>query len=387
MNRLPEPDARTLADSRALEARIREAIEAAGGVLRFDRYMDMALYDPDYGYYSSGLAKFGPGGDFVTAPELGPVFGRCLARQVAEVLAHLGGGEVLEFGGGSGALAVELLQALARLDRLPRRYLLLEPSPVLRARQQEVLRRALPELLPRVQWIDRLPQAFEGVVIANEVLDAMPVRRFGMSAGGAYEIGVGLDGGRLVDRPMPAADDLRAWLSKAGLEGLPAGFRSEWNQALPGWVAALGALLARGVILLADYGWSRAEYYHPQHAEGTLVCHYRHRVHDDPYFLPGAQDITASVDFTAVAEAADAAGLAVLGHAPQNAFLIGAGLEAVHRELLAGADAARAAMLSAEIQKLMLPGQMGERFRVMALGRCYDAPLCGFGWQDHRHRL
>lgn len=387
MNRLPAPDARTLADSRALEARIRAAIEAAGGVLRFDRYMDMALYDPDYGYYSSGLTKFGPGGDFVTAPELGPVFGRCLARQVAEVLAHLGGGEVLEFGGGSGVLAVALLRALARLDRLPRRYLLLEPSPALRARQQEVLQREVPELLPRVQWLDRLPQHFEGVVIANEVLDAMPVRRFGMNADGPYEVGVGLDGGRLVDRPMPATDDLSAWLRAAGLEGLPVGFRSEWNPALPGWVAALGELLARGVVLLADYGWSRAEYYHPQHAEGTLICHYRHRVHDDPYFLPGAQDITASVDFTAVAEAADAAGLAVLGYAPQNAFLIGAGLEAVHAELAAGANGARAAALSAQIQKLMLPGQMGERFRVMALGRCYDAPLCGFGWQDHRHRL
>jgi len=188
-------------------------------------------------------------------------------------------------------------------------------------------------------------------------------------------------------RTAPADDALFDWLRAAGLEGLPAGFRSEWNPALPGWVAALGALLRRGVVFLSDYGWSRAEYYHPQHANGTLVCHYRHHVHEDPYFLPGGQDLTASVDFTAVAEAADAAGLEVLGYTLQNAFLIGAGLEAVHGELMAGADAVQAAQLSAQIQKLMLPGEMGERFRVMALGRCYDAPLCGFSWQDHRHRL
>ncbi|RMG55083.1 MAG: SAM-dependent methyltransferase [Gammaproteobacteria bacterium] len=387
MSRLPAPDPQTLADSRALEARIRAEIEAAGGALSFRRYMEMALYDPQYGYYTGGLAKFGPGGDFITAPELGPVFGRCLARQVAEVLNTLGGGDVLEFGGGSGVLAVELLGALRDLDCLPERYLLLEPSPVLRARQRERIGSALPELAGRVVWLEHLPERLQGVVVANEVLDAMPVRRFGISGDGPFELGVGVGDGGFEDRVLPADEELIAWLNDTGLDGLPPGFVSEWNPVLAGWVKALGALLEQGVAFICDYGWSRAEYYHPQHAEGTLVCHYRHHVHDDPYFLPGGQDITASVDFTAVAEAATQAGLEVLGYTLQNAFLIGSGLETVHAGLAKDADPAQAAQLSAEIQKLMLPGQMGERFRVMALGQCYDAPLCGFSWQDHRHRL
>ncbi|MGE4087907.1 MAG: class I SAM-dependent methyltransferase [Immundisolibacter sp.] len=384
MPELPPPEPDALALSARLEARIRDAIAAAGGCIGFDAFMQMALYEPGLGYYVNGLRKFGPGGDFTTAPERSPLFARTLARQVAQVLRAVPGGEVLEFGPGSGALAAELLAELDALGCAPARYCLLELSADLQQRQREAIAARVPHLMDRVVWLTQLPERFAGAAIANEVLDAMPVRRFCVLDGGLAEqyVAASRDGLAWVQGPP---QDARLAARVAGFD-LPAGYVSEVNLAAEAWVRSVCERLDAGLLLLIDYGYPRAEYYHPQRVTGTLRCHYRQQAHDDALRWPGLQDITAHVDFTAIAEAAHAAGATVAGFTTQAQFLINCGLPG----LLEAIDPASPDYLDLALQarQLLLPQAMGEAFKVLGLTRGLGnlAPL-GFAQGDRRHRL
>lgn len=367
-----------------MELICREAA-AGGGSLPFDRFMDLALYAPGLGYYSAGSRKFGEEGDFVTAPELTPLFSHCLASQCAQLLDRLGGGSILEFGAGSGVMAAEILLALERLGTLPERYLIMELSAELQARQRETIARLAPSQIERVEWLARLPEAgFIGVVLANEVLDAMPVQRFRLTGEGVEELHVRCGDEGPLWGATPANGRLEARVRRLREEcGLAEGYESEAGFAAEEWVATLGTFMEAGCALLVDYGFPRREYYHPQRRSGTLMCHYRHRSHPDPLILVGLQDITAHVDFTAMAEAAVAAGLQVAGYTSQANFLLATGLlgriEAV--------DARRRLEQSAAVKRLIMPGEMGELFKVLALARGVEGPLLGFQLRDERARL
>ena len=383
---LPEPDKASRDHSRKVAARIRDEIAAAGGNLPFSCFMELALYAPGLGYYVAGQQRFGSSGDFITAPELGALFGQCLASQIGQVLSQISSaGDILEFGAGSGRLAATLLEELELLDRLPTRYFIVEPSPDLSARQRETLNERVPHLVDRIEWIAELAdQSFSGVIVANEVLDAMPVDLFEADANNSVqEYCVANSNDDFAWTARPAAEALTEKV--AGLD-LDSGYVSEINAAIPGWIAMLSGWLQEGVILLIDYGFPRREYYHPDRRNGTLMCHYRHHSHGDPLRLAGIQDITAHVDFTAVAEAADDAGLDVLGFTSQAGFLIGNGLPQRMAELVSE-DAATQARLNHEIQMLTSPAEMGELFKVMALGRDYNEGLDGFVFRDMRGRL
>jgi SAM-dependent MidA family methyltransferase len=387
---MPEPtwtDAAVV--SGRLDALLRAEAHAAGGLLPFDRFMELALYAPGLGYYAAGSAKLGVAGDFTTAPEVSPLFGRCLAAQCREVLADLAGGDILEFGAGSGALAAEVLQALARQGPLPARYLILEPSPDLQARQAKLIIERIPWAAGRVHWLSRLPEGFRGVVLANEVLDAMPVHRFRIGEDGTpLEVLVRpvADGWEdVADLPRSRGLTLAVQaLQSQGLATEP-GYASEINLRLGPWLAALAAALDQALILLVDYGYPRADYYRAERSRGTLMCHARHRAHADPYRDLGLQDISAHVDFTAAAEHASSAGLALGGYTTQALFLIGCGLD---RELAgAAADPAQAMDLALGARTLVLPSAMGERFQVIALEKGVTGPWCGFSSRDLRTRL
>lgn len=379
---LPQPGEHESQVSEELAETIRAEIDNANGSISFARFMDLALHAPGLGYYAAGAHKLGAEGDFVTAPELGSLFARCLAHQCAQVLSETAG-DILEFGPGSGALAAALLPELERLDALPQRYLLLETSADLRARQQQRLAGAPPHLRDRIQWLDELPDGFQGVMIANEVLDAMPVEIFRTGESGISQRRVRRSGNGFDWQDEPASPEL---VRRVEALDLPPAYVSEINFAAEAWIHSIAAILNRGVVLLVDYGFPRHEYYHPQRHEGTLMCHYRHRAHDNPLILVGLQDITAHVDFTAMAQAAVDSGLDVLGYTSQAAFLLGSGLD----ELLARSDPEDARThitLAAEAKRLTLPSEMGELFKVLALGRGVDTPLRGFAVDDRRGRL
>jgi len=380
---LPVPDPAALAHSEQLRLHIAEAIRAAGGWLPFSQYMALALYAPGLGYYAAGSTKFGVAGDFVTAPGLTPLFGQTVARTVAAVLAETGG-EVLELGAGEGHLAVDVLNGLARLEALPSHYYILEVSAELRARQQALLAEGAPHWLDRVVWLEALPTAFNGVILGNEVLDALPVDILHRRAEGLFERGVTLDeNGRFAwaDQTLSNAD-----LQKlGGLFPVVDGYVSEVSLAVPALIRSLAACLERGILLFFDYGFPRAEFYHPQRSQGTLMCHYRHHSHDDVFWLPGLNDITAHVDFSAVAETGAEVGLDLLGYTSQGAYLLQAGL----LEQLTGMEIGTPAYLRAvvAVQKLLQPHEMGELFKVIALGHGVTAALPGFSGKDRRHAL
>jgi SAM-dependent MidA family methyltransferase len=386
---LPALSAEETAHGARLGERLREEIERAGGWIGFARYMQLALYEPGLGYYSAGARKFGAAGDFVTAPEVAPVFSRCLAVQCAEVLENLGGGDLLELGAGSGVMAADLLGELERRDALPRRYLILDVSADLRQRQLETLAATVPRLLDRVEWLDRLPDRLEGMVVANEVLDAQPVERFVWRNGAVHALGVAWQRGGPAWSEAPAPPRLAEAVRRLELEtgaAWPDGYTSEINVDLADWLAAVARALARGVMLFVDYGLPRREYYAPERSEGTLLCHCRHRFHDDPFARPGLQDVTAWVDFTAVAEAAQAVGLGLAGYTTQTHFLIGNGIGEFVANVV-DLDVVERVNLSRQAMLLTLPGEMGERFKAIGLGRGYDAPLRGFASRDLRHTL
>lgn len=380
---LPSLTAEEQAHHNELTQQLREEIVAVGGAMAFDRFMELALYAPGLGYYAAGKQKFGEHGDFVTAPELGSLFARCLARPCQSLLAELGGGDILEAGAGSGVLASDLLLELESLGRLPDRYLILELSAGLRVHQTETIRRKAPHLSGRVSWLDKLPKDFRGMVLANELLDAMPVTRFKVTEAGINELCVAWENEHFVWREKPADANLCARIEPLGLA---AGYTSEINLHATAWVHSMADILKQGAMLLIDYGFPRTEFYHPQRAEGTLMCHYRHQAHDDPLRLVGLQDITAHVDFSAIAGAGTGAGLALLGYTSQAAFLLDCGLE----QIMAVSDPndVRAHLaLTQQIKKLTLPHEMGELFKVIALGRGVRKPLPGFTLQDRCARL
>jgi SAM-dependent MidA family methyltransferase len=369
-------------------AAVRRAIDAAGGWLSFDHYLRIVQYAPGLGYYSAGSEKLGAAGDFITAPELSPLFGRCVARQCAQVLEHTGG-DVLELGAGSGALATSLLHTLDELQQLPHHYYILEVSADLRARQQQRLEGLPQALRKRVCWLDALPATpISGVVVTNEVADALPFKRFVVDSGAVLERGVALSvEGALIEADRPADPQLRVEVER--VIGEPSGdwpdhYCSELCLMIEPWIAAQAAVLGRGAIVLIDYGCSRHDYYHPQRACGTLRCHFRHRSHEDALRYPGLQDVSAWVDFTRVAEAASAANLEVRGYCNQTAFLLATGIE---HSLAAVTQPLEHARLASQARVLLLPGEMGENFKVMALTRDLDVPLLGFAYQDLRTSL
>ena len=362
-----------MAHSERLRELIVGAIAAGDGWISFARYMELALHAPALGYYSAGADKLGAGGDFTTAPELGSLFARTLARQVARILRD-GIPDIVELGAGSGKLARDMLAELASLDCLPQRYLILETSADLKQRQQEILNRDLPRHVRRVAWLDALPGSLNAIVIGNEVLDAMPVHVIRTHGGDVDELGVTARDGIFGWEARPAAG---AVLSAARELKLNTDYTTEINLAAGSFIRLLGSNLERGVVLLIDYGFPAREYYHPQRSMGTLMCHYRHHAHADPFCLVGLQDITAHVDFSALANAAITSGFDVLGYANQAQFLINCGIT----EVLAATPADNAAAylpLAAQAQKLLSPAEMGELFKVIALGKSRRPPLLGF---------
>jgi SAM-dependent MidA family methyltransferase len=379
---LPAPPPEALALSEQLRRHIAAEIERGGGWLSFARYMELALYAPGLGYYMAGARKLGRDGDFVTAPEISPLFGRTLARQLRQ-LADAVRGDILEIGAGSGALAADLLLELERLGCAPERYLILELSPDLRDRSRDTLAARVPHLIERVAWLNQLPPRFEGTVIGNEVLDAMPVHVFQRNGGRVEELGVALGHGEFQWSPR-ISGDAPATVDAASFP--VEGYRSEVQLVARAFIQSVGHMLARGAAFFIDYGFPRREYYHPQRSAGTLMCHYRHRAHDDPFFLPGLQDITSHIDFTAIAEAGREAGLELLGYTNQAQFLVNCGITDLLAETPAH-DAASYAPLAAQAQKLLSPAEMGEFFKVIALGRGVSAPLLGFAGGDKRHTL
>lgn len=385
MNRLPVPEAAALAHSQSLQAAIRSEVEAAGGWLPFARFMELVLYAPGLGYYTAGARKFGAAGDFVTAPEMTPLFAAALARQVAQVMA-LAEPQVLEIGAGSGRLAADLLLALEAAGTLPERYRILDLSADLRQRQQATIAAAAPHLLARVEWLDTLPEAYSGVVVGNELLDAMPANIVAWRADGIYERGVVLEDTGFVWAERPATGALLAAAEEiAGQCPLPHGYESEISLANRAWMADWGRRLQRGALLLLDYGFPRREYYHLQRGRGTLMCHYRHYAHPDPFYLPGLQDVTVHVDFTAIIAAADAQGLDLLGYCNQGQFLLNCGILDALAALPQGTpDYLKASNM---VGKLLMPHEMGELFKVIAVGRGLDAPLLGFASGDQSRRL
>jgi len=375
---LPRPDPVAADHSARLQQAIGDAIRSAGGWIPFDRYMELALYMPGLGYYAAGARKFGDsatGGDFVTAPEISPLFAAALATQVAQACARVPA-RIVEFGAGSGVLARDLLDALAARDVAVERYSIVELSPDLASRQRELLGGR------NVEWIPAPPQGFEGVMLANEVLDVMPVRLFVMRGGVARERGVGLQGDRLLLVERDADPALRTAVDaiERDVGPLPEGYGSEIGFAGTAWMRSAATWLARGLLLAIDYGFPRREYYHPQRLMGTLMCHYRHHAHADPLWLPGLNDITAHVDFTAMADAAHEAGLDVLGYTTQAHFLMNCGL----LEQL-GAD--HSPKRANEVQRLLSEAEMGELFKVLAVGRGLPEPLVGFARGDRTDRL
>jgi len=380
---LPEPSAEARAHSAQVAAHIRAEIERAGGWIGFARYMELALYAPGLGYYMAGSRKLGADGDFTTAPELAPLFGHAVARAAAQALAAAGE-EILEIGAGSGALAAALLEELERLGALPARYLILELSPELRARSRDTLAARVPHLMERVAWLNGLPPGFVGFVIGNEVLDAMPVHVVRARGGAIEEAGVALGrDGAFEWAYRPATGALAGAASELDL---PDGYTTEIGLVARAFLASLARTLERGVALFVDYGFPRREYYHPQRSAGTLMCHYRHRAHADPFFLPGLQDITAHVDFTAVAEGARGAGASLLGYTNQAQFLINCGLTDLLSRV-SPEDAKRYLPLAAAANKLTSPAEMGELFKAIAFGRGVADDLAAFKSGDRRHTL
>lgn len=350
---------------------------AQNGVMPFERYMQLALYDLQYGYYRQPSEKIGAQGDFVTAPEISALFSFCVAIQCQEVLVRIPEGCILEFGAGRGTLCADILLYLERQNALPKNYYILEISAYLTSVQKTLIKTKVPHLMDRVIWLNRLPHHFQGIVLANEVLDAMPVTLFKSQANKIVELGVNVHQDQFVLQAMAENKYLTDHFNRKHID-FPDGYVSEINLQLAGWISSIAESMAQGVVLLIDYGFPEKTYYHPDRMQGTLMCHYQHRSHPDPFFMPGFQDITCHVDFTAVAEAATECGLQVTGFVNQANFLMNAGL----LDLLdQSADDLQRYQNNQSVLKLTLPSEMGELFKVMGLTKSYSHDLKGF--QQH----
>ena len=386
---LPQPDAVSAAQSERCADYVRARIRDAGGSISFAEFMHYVLYARGLGYYSAGSRKFGEDGDFITAPEVSPLFGRTVARQCAGVLQSVPDATLLEFGAGSGRLALEVLRTLEEHDALPAEYRIMEVSADLRDRQQRLLSAEIPELVDRITWLDRMPETHRGVIIANEVLDALPVERFMRRSSGVFQLRVADEAGEFVfvDEPAPrvlatAVESIERDIGKR----LPDMYVSEVSLASPAWLRDVAQMLEHGMILLFDYGVSRREYYAPDRNEGWLRCHFRHRAHSDPLILTGIQDLTAWVDFTAIAEAAVSSGLDVLGYVSQSQFLLAGGMEADLQDF-AGMPLESQLQTAAQIKVLTLPGEMGENIKCIGLARGNIPGPAAFASADRTHTL
>lgn len=387
---LPEPTEDEKQHSAKLVARIIQEIDQSTGWINFAEYMQLALYSPGLGYYSAGQQKFGEAGDFITAPELSPLFAQTLAQSVSRILASMEQSCVIEFGAGSGALACGLLTGLERLGQLPEQYLIIELSAELQQRQQQQIAQQAPKLLDRVMWLDQLPvQGLNAVVIANEVLDAMPVRKFIKQDGIICDLGVSHEAGQLKLVTTEATAELKRAV-QAIEQGIGRAFdeayQSEVNLNIGPWITSIYSMLDTGVVLLIDYGYPRSEYYLPERSMGTSMCYFRHRTHDNPLWYPGLQDITAFVDFSEVAQQAHAAGFDLYGYSSQANYLLDSGLPQV-MEAYFSEDSRQQLQLVQQVKTLTLPTEMGERFKVMSLTKNYSEDFPGFGLRNYSSAL
>ena len=392
---LAEPGEEQKQHSLLLKQRIKTACDKANDWIRFSDYMNIVLYEPALGYYSGGLQKFGEKGDFITAPEVSPLFAQCLANQLSETIKNLrlSTGEkvhVIEFGAGSGVLAADMLLQLEALACMPEKYLIVELSAELKQRQKQTIKKKAEHLLEYVQWLDQLPDDVScAIIVANEVLDAMPVECFRITHKGTESLMVGFESNDLVSRYMPAeqntVETVEAIRQRSEVS-FSENYISEYNPAISGWLSALENRIKNLVILLIDYGYNEKEYYHPDRVNGTLMCYYQHRAHDDFFWWPGLQDITAFVNFTDVAYCAVNLAMDVSGYTTQAAFLLANGLSELHASQVTD-DVQQQIKLSQQIKTLTLPSEMGDRFKVMALTKNYEEPLTGFSMLDLRNRL
>lgn len=387
---LPQPTSDEIQHSEQLIEFIAHEIQAAGGWIDFARYMALALYAPGLGYYSGGLQKFGARGDFITAPEVSPLFARTLASPVAKVLSGMIDADVLEFGAGSGVLAAELLLTLEQLNQLPQHYYIIELSAELKQRQHQTILQRAPHLIKHVHWLDALPQQpIKAVVIANEVLDAMPVQRFIKTDSGCEVLGVVYQQKQLAFQTRKCSQALQQQVQyieqDIGRE-LAQAYTSEINLNIAPWLQSVSDVLSQGVVLLIDYGYARKEYYLPERSMGTLMCYYRHRAHDDALWYPGLQDITAFVDFTSVAEAAISADFVLEGFTSQAGFLMENGVVEFAKPSSQDDQVTRL-KLAQQMKTLLLPSEMGERFKVMGLSKNIDQVVPGFSQTDLTSRL
>ncbi|MCW8956669.1 MAG: SAM-dependent methyltransferase [Gammaproteobacteria bacterium] len=387
---LPEPTKDEKQHSTKLVARIIQEIDQSAAYINFAEYMQLALYSPGLGYYAAGQQKFGEAGDFITAPELSPLFAQTLALSICQILAAMDRACVIEFGAGSGVLACGLLSELDRLGRLPEKYLIIELSAELKQRQQQQIKQQVPHLLERVQWLDSLPeQSMNAVVIANEVLDAMPVRRFIKQGDKICDLGVSHEAGQLHLITTEATEDLQQAVVaiESDLDRVFAdSYQSEVNLNIGPWLRSIYDMLDTGVALLIDYGYPRSEYYLPERNMGTSMCYYRHRTHDNPLWYPGLQDITAFVDFSAVAQHAQAAGFELYGYTSQGNFLMDSGLPQIVDAQFSG-DSRQQLQLVQQVKTLTLPTEMGERFKVMGLSKNWQSEIPGFGLRNYLSSL
>ena len=391
-NTLPAPSEDAIQHSTQLSERIQKSIRRHGKI-SFAQYMEKALYAPNLGYYASGLPKFGEAGDFVTAPEISPLFSRCLARQAMQVLHTLPEANILEFGAGQGTMAKDILLELQAQQQAISHYYIVELSADLRARQQQTLQTHLPAtLFEKIIWLDQLPQKpICAVVLANEVLDAMPFERIRIEPHQALQGFVNFDEDKnqfvwdyqkITTQPLQHfSNQLIEHIGKVS----DLGYETEINLNIAPWLESISDFLTQGIVLLIDYGYSRQEYYQPARVMGTLRCHYQHRAHSNPFYYPGLQDITAHVDFTAVAEAAYDAGLKVTGYTTQAHFLMGSGLLEMSSDM--SAPVTEQLKIAQQMKTLTLPNEMGETFKVIALSKNLDMKLIGFKMRDLRHQL
>ncbi len=392
---LPEPSTDALEHSQKLIDVIRKEIESNAtdtdkGSVTFRRYMEMALYQPSLGYYVAGTHKIGAEGDFVTAPEISPLFSRCIATQLAQNGPNMGGcpfyHNILELGAGSGIMATDILIELEKQNKLPEHYYILDLSPDLIQRQKETLQKFVPHLIHLVKWLNQLPENFEGAIIGNEVLDAMPVDVFTQQNQNIFEHHVIWEEGKLCEQLRPASNALHEQVLALAIPHHATPYTSEINPNLPGWFETISKNIKSGIVLLIDYGHSHKEYYQNERKKGTLICHFQHLVNEAPLFYPGLQDITANVDFTAVAEAADDASFTVSGYTTQASFLSDCNLEGHFMDALTEKPDDQY-KLAQQVRALSMPSEMGERFKVIALTKNCNEKLQGFSSHDLRHRL
>lgn len=386
---LPKPGSPLSARSKLLSDHIRQIISEQNKAISFADFMELALYHPEFGYYNADTFDLGEHGDFTTAPEISPLFAKCIARQIQQIHHALGKNNILELGAGTGQLAHDLLSELNRLGCLPDYYYICEISKTLQKKQQDFLRSACPDFYSRIIWLDHLPEHFIGTIVANEVLDALPAHCLCIQENQVKERCVNWDGEKFIwELCPPGSTELtKSALALQELYELPDGYQFEINLAMRRLIESLSHSLEKGIMLLVDYGYGQEEYYHPERRQGTLTCFYQHQRHDDPLILPGLQDITTHVDFTSVIDKAADCGFSLSGYTSQTAFLLACGLSELVSEEEKHLSQADEVKLHHAVKLLTLPTEMGERIKFMALSKQMDLALLGFNLQDRRRDL